>query len=712
MYFFKKPMSSSKSIIISSLFAFTIYALSLNIAFASVVPARTLRTQPDLQRGLVGHWTFDGKDMGPNVRDVSGQGNNGTVVNLATTSVIGRIGQALLFPGGTNYINARSATVLDNISSFSVSAWVYATTTGTIADKRGAGKGWFFRVWTSNTLRFFVEHTGTDLDVISSSNKLTFNKWNHALVTYDGSTLASNVHIYINGVETTYGTQTNGTLIRESDAGENMLLGGRPTPVANSIFGGKMDDVRVYSRILSANEITKLYKLGATSHINVTLPTQPDLQNGLVGHWTFDGKDMGPNVRDRSGSGNHGNLILSTTGNTVTTTRPGRIGQAVTLDGVNDRVIVKNSSSIQQDAQTWTIWVKPTTMSASVFDILAKIETAYSSAVLFYLTSSVTRVYVNTGSPPTIAVDALALNKWSFLSLVIDGVGNVYLYINGSLVGSGTYTGSASNTGDLFIGSETASTRFTNGNIDDVRIYSRALSATEVARLYKLGATTHVNAAIPTQPDLQRGLVGHWTFDGKDMGPNVRDKSGSGNHGNLILSTTGNTVTTTVAGRLGQALKFDGSDDYVTGGDIASLEFTGDMAVSAWIRTDVAQSNKGIVGKWISSPSDAGWLMFAFSTSQITFQVDGTGNRATVAITDKKWVHAVGIRSGTNIYLYIDGVLAATDTGTTLSTSGTAALQVGAYSSSNFFDGQIDDVRIYNRALSAGEVNKLYQMGR
>src|SRR3989338_2851638 len=234
MYFFKKPMSSSKSIIISSLFAFTIYALSLNIAFASVVPARTLRTQPDLQRGLVGHWTFDGKDMGPNVRDVSGQGNNGTVVNLATTSVIGRIGQALLFPGGTNYINARSATVLDNISSFSVSAWVYATTTGTIADKRGAGKGWFFRVWTSNTLRFFVEHTGTDLDVISSSNKLTFNKWNHALVTYDGSTLASNVHIYINGVETTYGTQTNGTLIRESDAGENMLLGGRPTPVARS----------------------------------------------------------------------------------------------------------------------------------------------------------------------------------------------------------------------------------------------------------------------------------------------------------------------------------------------------------------------------------------------------------------------------------------------------------------------------------------------
>src|SRR3990167_8880079 len=79
-----------------------------------------------------------------------------------------------------------------------------------------------------------------------------------------------------------------------------------------------------------------------------------------------------------------------------------------------------------------------------------------------------------------------------------------------------------------------------------------------VAQAFTIGKT------LPTQPDLQTGLVGHWTFDGRDMGPNVRDRSGQGNHGNLVLGATGNTSTTTIPGKLGQALSFDGVNDYVT----------------------------------------------------------------------------------------------------------------------------------------------------
>ena len=78
-----------------------------------------------------------------------------------------------------------------------------------------------------------------------------------------------------------------------------------------------------------------------------------------------------------------------------------------------------------------------------------------------------------------------------------------------------------------------------------------------------LGGTT-VNVTLKTNPDLESGLVGHWTFDGKDMISNVADVSGQGNHGAL----QGQTSTTTAIGVIGQALDFDGSDDYVNVGTV------------------------------------------------------------------------------------------------------------------------------------------------
>src|SRR3989344_8256238 len=71
---------------------------------------------------------------------------------------------------------------------------------------------------------------------------------------------------------------------------------------------------------------------------------------------------------------------------------------------------------------------------------------------------------------------------------------------------------------------------FTNGFLDDVRIYNRALSATEISQLYKLGQDK-----IATTPiDKLNGLVGHWTFDGPDLLQNVRDRSSQGKKGLLI----------------------------------------------------------------------------------------------------------------------------------------------------------------------------------
>ena len=127
-------------------------------------------------------------------------------------------------------------------------------------------------------------------------------------------------------------------------------------------------------------------------------------------------------------------------------------------------------------------------------------------------------------------------------------------------------TATGLNADDFSVASTTSSIKPFGGAMDDVRLYNRAISADEIKRLYALGNTTHISTTLDTKPNLDFGLVGHWTFDGKDMYTNVKDTSGQGNNGDLILGASGNTSTTTAPGKLGQALTFDGTDDYIGGG--------------------------------------------------------------------------------------------------------------------------------------------------
>jgi len=90
-----------------------------------------------------------------------------------------------------------------------------------------------------------------------------------------------------------------------------------------------------------------------------------------------------------------------------------------------------------------------------------------------------------------------------------------------------------------------------------------------------LGGST-IGKLLQRPDSIDSGLVGHWTFDGKDMVSNVADVSGNGNHGSLL----GQTSTTTTAGKVGQALEFDGSDDYVKVSDMGSPQ---QFTFSFWI---------------------------------------------------------------------------------------------------------------------------------
>jgi hypothetical protein len=164
------------------------------------------------------------------------------------------------------------------------------------------------------------------------------------------------------------------------------------------------------------------------------------------------------------------------------------------------------------------------------------------------------------------------------------------------------------------------------------------------------------------------------------------------------------------------ALNFDGLNDVVSVPHDASLSgFGNTVTVEAWIRPEKVTGRQGIVGKWndLGSNNRRSVLLWA-SNDDVQFYVSGNGSNfpsalATNALTVGEWTHVAGTFDGNIIKVYINGVLSAsTGFNGTLYNNSTDPLLIGAVdgggSSRQHFDGDIDEVRLYNRVLCADEI--------
>jgi hypothetical protein len=147
------------------------------------------------------------------------------------------------------------------------------------------------------------------------------------------------------------------------------------------------------------------------------------------------------------------------------------------------------------------------------------------------------------------------------------------------------------------------------------------------------------------------GLVGYWTFDGKNLKTNVTDSSGQGNNGSLMFGSSGNTSTSSmqVAGKIGQALSFDGVDDYV---DVAGLTSDSNFANTTFTVTGWVSAKTGAVGAIISKDgrTNGGWYIdVGYSASKkisVTIRHNNTAGafRSSSSVVDNgKWHHFVAI---------------------------------------------------------------------
>jgi hypothetical protein len=213
-----------------------------------------------------------------------------------------------------------------------------------------------------------------------------------------------------------------------------------------------------------------------SAQVSVTVSNAAPLPAGLVGAWSFNA-GSGSTAADASGRGNTGTLI----GPTWTTA--GRFGGALTFDGVNDRVDVRDTPSLDlTQAVTIEAWVQPSTNSG--WRSLVVKERAGGRAYSLYASDGSGRPasYLRLKSEIGLtAPTALPLNTWSHVATTYDGATH-RLYINGVQVASVARNGKLGTSArSLGIGGNSVFSEWFSGTIDEVRVYGRALTAAEIA---------------------------------------------------------------------------------------------------------------------------------------------------------------------------------------------------------------------------------------
>jgi len=208
------------------------------------------------------------------------------------------------------------------------------------------------------------------------------------------------------------------------------------------------------------------------------------------------------------------------------------------------------------------------------------------------------------------------------------------------------------------------------------------------------------------------GLVGYWKFD-EGNGIAAGDSSGNNNSGILQNGPVWGD------GKYGKALSFDGIDDYVSVQDSLSLEVTNGITIAAWIYPVQTDGDRSILGKIFDSDSlgtQAYTLQLSLNGKLHLAWWDSTGNGhklwSTSTVEMNKWSFVVGTYDGSYNRLYINGQLVdlSATSGTIRAATSTSPLRIGMWWSTfpNYFNGTIDEVMVYNRALSAEEVMALY----
>jgi len=405
-------------------------------------------------------------------------------------------------------------------------------------------------------------------------------------------------------------------------------------------------------------------------------------------------------------------------------------GNCLEFDGYNDYVEVPTSNSLNPDYITVEAWIKPATdkikSTGSVNSAMIVKKIVWNNELGYWLewnnasASSPHAVQFNIGNGAswksvTSSNESVPLNQWTHVVGTYDG-SLIRIYINGVLNNSQTQTGPiAPSTDNLRIGAESSTYKIFNGTIDEVKIWKRALSTSEIEQEYQQYA--------PFDDIL-------WFKFNEARGVNVYDSSSYNNDGTFydeifydgtFGNGTAGTEPTRRSGadcRYGSCLEFDGTPNVIA--DVVNVSDipNGSLTIMVWIYPkQLSGDERAIVSKWGSGGGTDEWLFritesgtLQFHINNVTGDYEGPINSLDSVIQLNEWTHVAVVydRPNKNVSFFKNGTPVGSGyfpyNGQTR--DGTEIVRIGAQRSPSYdpFNGTIDEVRIWNRTLTQQEI--------
>jgi hypothetical protein len=589
---------------------------------------------PTAEVGLVAYYPFDGDFV-----DLSGTVNNST--NHGATFVPGYKGQALSFDGVHDFVSAPVNINPDVMPQMTMIAWARSNSTSNgwvishdnggydrtlTIDTRGGGPGWSAFSGSKGVLGY---------------SPVTIGEWTFLAAVYDQD--AETVKLYVNGALINEGEGKLGPGWEQIQIGAN--------PSYSGYFSGAIDEVRIYNRTLSADELKALYEgeelsaptSGQTSEEKVIL-LEEDFDDGNAQEFGNEVGDWEVRFLDDQNDGKY-----------TATTGDKRFSMAGNLTW-QDYVIEANFSNAQDGG------------------LLVRVQDKDNGIILVVRpehNETYWHVIENGSWGTALAKVTLGHEVGEELHVKVVVSGSEFEgYINGELKTTLNYS------------------EFTSGKIG-LYLFNQSDQYWDNVVVYRGGAT-------PTtpQPTVEAGLVAYYPFDG-----DLVDHSRNGNNGTSHGATF-------VSGYSGQALSFDGLDDYVFAPVNINAGVMPQMTMSAWARSNsdsdgtVISCDDGGYDRTMDIDSrggGTGWSAFSGSKGVLGY--------SPVTIGEWTFVAAVYDQDAETVKLYVNGALINEEEG--LLESGLDYIHIGANPSHRqYFSGTIDEVRIYNRTLSAEEINR------
>lgn len=688
----------------------------------------TNAVESTLNQGLVGYWKMDDGDIDSHACasggsgdtcDASGNSLHGLDSGTMTDDdyVAGKFGTAADFDGTDDSFEFGDVSYIDGEDSVTLAAWVapdfiYSASSNKTVLAMGNASLRFRATGDSFSCNFVTSVDSYNLD--SGITSWSAGEWHHVACVYTGTAIS----IYWDGSLAT-SIPATGTINNYTGSSR---LGSAPGSSPTSVFDGKIDEARFYSRPLTQNEIQELYEYAP----------------GPVAYLTFD-EGSGQSANDKSGNGNTGTLGASSSDDTDDPLwTDGKYSKALSFDGNSDFVTGTNSASVQLTKGTVSAWIKTPTAGSSYRGILTK-QFAYG----MFLKDDVLMTYDwNSGNDRSTGIN-LADNSWHYVTLTFDsGITNgTRLWIDGIPVLTTTMT-ILDQTVGIEIGrggSSGGTTQLFAGIIDDVQVYNYIRTPQQIVE--------DMNAGHPAPGSPIGSAVGHWKFD-EGYGDTVHDSGSQAKDGNLSGSTscpsTSICPTWSALGKFDRAVYFGGlqtvnGDSFIVLPNDSYDSLT-QGTISMWFKPDDSgdtHQNLFVVAEDDNNNySDYLEISYMTSTNSIYYQV--VDNASTVIMADSasiasptSWHHLVIVNSLSGNKIYLDGQpLSMTYTTGSNSTDAwfdNVSENVTAYTlgcatadisddndcyEDELYQGYLDEVKIYNFDLNEDQVKVEYNQGK